>query len=177
MGGQGSRTEPLPVSVCVPWQKSAETLNTEMQNVSQAFVQLNEQVASQEGYDLRQHPDTGTQPARSTQEIYETKTKLRCESERGGQGLAARGEGAAPDPSAVPTGHPGGGCTSGAGAAQAVEGSSCPPAVIQRGLQRCTKQFQHMYKKCIKQVTMPLVKHFICLPMQFGFLCHSVKRR
>nr|XP_041577097.1 uncharacterized protein LOC100218926 [Taeniopygia guttata] len=107
--------------------KSAETLNSEMQNVSQAFVQLNEQVASQEGYDLRQHPDTGTQPARSTQEIYEKKTKLRCET------------------------------------------------VIQRGLQRCTKQFQLMYEKCMKRVTMPLVKHFICLPMQFGFICHSVK--
>ncbi|XP_068031301.1 E3 ubiquitin-protein ligase DCST1 [Anomalospiza imberbis] len=107
--------------------KSAETLNTEMQNVSQAFVELNEQVASEEGYDLRQRPDTGTQPAPSTQELYETKTKLRCET------------------------------------------------VIQRGLQRCTNHFQEMYKKCMKQVTMPFVSHLVCLPMQFGFVCHSVK--
>uniref|UniRef100_A0A8C3NNG9 Uncharacterized protein n=1 Tax=Cyanoderma ruficeps TaxID=181631 RepID=A0A8C3NNG9_9PASS len=59
--------------------RSAETLNTDMQNVSQAFVKLNEQVASDEGYDLRKRPDTGTQRAPSTQELYENKTKLRCE--------------------------------------------------------------------------------------------------
>lgn len=70
-----------------------------MQNVSEAFVELNEQVASEEGYDLRKRPDTGTQPAPSTQELYENKTKLRCDSEWGRQG---RGW-AAPDPSAVPT--------------------------------------------------------------------------
>lgn len=67
--------------VRVPWQRSAETLNTDMQNVSRAFVDLNEQVANEEGYDLRQRPDTGNQSAPSTQEIYETKTKLRCKSE------------------------------------------------------------------------------------------------
>lgn len=71
-----------------------------MQNVSQAFVELNEQVASEQGYDLRKRPDTGTGAAPSTQELYENKTKLRCESEWDGQ--AAHGEGAAPDPSAVP---------------------------------------------------------------------------
>uniref|UniRef100_A0A8C0ULU7 DC-STAMP domain containing 2 n=1 Tax=Cyanistes caeruleus TaxID=156563 RepID=A0A8C0ULU7_CYACU len=107
--------------------RSAETLNTEMQNISRAFVELNEQVASEEGYDLRQRPDTGTQSAPSTQELYETKTKLRCE------------------------------------------------AVIERGLQHCTGHFQNMYKKCKEKVTVPLVSHLICLPMQFGFLCHSVK--
>lgn len=107
LGGWGSRTKPLLVSVCVPWQRSAETLNTDMQNVSHAFVELNEQVASEQGYDLRKRPDTGTQPAPSTQELYENKTKLRCNSEWGGQGLAAHGEWVAPGPSAVPTGHPG----------------------------------------------------------------------
>ncbi|XP_041320823.1 E3 ubiquitin-protein ligase DCST1 [Pyrgilauda ruficollis] len=107
--------------------KSAETLNTEMQNVSQAFVELNEQVASEQGYDLRQRPDTGTETAPSTQKLYETKTKLRCET------------------------------------------------VIQRGLLRCTGHFQKMYKKCMKRVKLPLFRHLICLPMQFGFLCHMVK--
>ncbi|NXH38467.1 DCST1 ligase, partial [Dicaeum eximium] len=107
--------------------KSAETLNTEMQNISDAFVEMNEQVASEEGYDLRQRPGTGTQPAPSTQELYETKTKLRCD------------------------------------------------AVIERGLKRCTDHFKKMYNKCMKQVSMPLVNHLICLPMQFGFFCHSVK--
>lgn len=88
-GGAGPS---LCLCVRVPWQRSAETLNTDMQNVSRAFVDLNEQVANEEGYDLQQRPDTGSQPAPSTQEIYETKTKLRCKSECGRQGLAARGE-------------------------------------------------------------------------------------
>ncbi|XP_005532418.1 PREDICTED: DC-STAMP domain-containing protein 1 [Pseudopodoces humilis] len=126
LGGPGEQDQ-ASACVCLPWQRSAETLNTEMQNISRAFMELNEQVASEEGYDLRQRPDTGTQPAPSTQELYETKTKLRCE------------------------------------------------AVIERGLQRCTGHFQNMYKKCKEKVTVPLVSHLICLPMQFGFLCHSVK--
>ncbi|KAF4802334.1 DC-STAMP domain-containing protein 2-like protein [Turdus rufiventris] len=107
--------------------RSAETLNMDMQNVSRAFVDLNEQVANEEGYDLQQRPDTGSQPAPSTQEIYETKTKLRCKT------------------------------------------------VIERGLKRCTGHFQRMYDKCMKKVTVPLINHLVCLPMQFGFLCHSVK--
>ncbi|RMB93884.1 hypothetical protein DUI87_29620 [Hirundo rustica rustica] len=60
--------------------KSAETLNAEVQNVSQAFVDLNEQVASEEGYDLRKGPYVGGQRVPSTQEIYENKTKLRCDT-------------------------------------------------------------------------------------------------
>ncbi|XP_032569250.1 DC-STAMP domain-containing protein 2 [Chiroxiphia lanceolata] len=58
--------------------RSGETLNTEMQNLSRAFVELNDQVASDEGFNLRQDKDKGTQPARSTQELYERKTKHRC---------------------------------------------------------------------------------------------------
>ncbi|XP_014744805.1 PREDICTED: DC-STAMP domain-containing protein 2-like [Sturnus vulgaris] len=107
--------------------KSADKLNMEMQNVSRAFVQLNEQVASKEGYDLRQHLNTGIQPALSTQQIYETKTKLRCQT------------------------------------------------LIERGLQRCTRHFERMYRRCMNQVVVPLASHIICLPMQFGFLCRSVK--
>ncbi|CAN8206785.1 unnamed protein product [Coccothraustes coccothraustes] len=107
--------------------KSAETLNTEMQNVSKAFVELNEQVANEEGYDLRQHPETGKESGLSTQELYETKTKLRCET------------------------------------------------VIQTGLLHCTSHFKKMYKKCMKRVKLPLFNHLVCLPMQFGFLCHTVK--
>uniref|UniRef100_A0A803V6X3 DC-STAMP domain containing 1 n=1 Tax=Ficedula albicollis TaxID=59894 RepID=A0A803V6X3_FICAL len=107
--------------------KSAETLNADMQNVSRAFVELNEQVASEEGYDLRQRPNAGGQRALSTQQIYETKTRLRCQT------------------------------------------------VIEEGLQRCLGHFQRMYKECMKRLTVPLLNHLVCLPMQFGFLCHSVK--
>ncbi|XP_039943894.1 DC-STAMP domain-containing protein 2-like [Hirundo rustica] len=107
--------------------KSAETLNAEVQNVSQAFVDLNEQVASEEGYDLRKGPYMGGQRVPSTQEIYENKTKLRCDT------------------------------------------------VIQKGLQRCTDHFQTMHKHCMRIVVVPILSHLICLPMRFGFLCHSVK--
>uniref|UniRef100_A0A8B9N857 DC-STAMP domain containing 1 n=1 Tax=Accipiter nisus TaxID=211598 RepID=A0A8B9N857_9AVES len=57
---------------------SGQTLGAEMQNISRAFVGLNEEVASEEGYDLqqRQHPDPQLAP--STQQLYEMKTKLRC---------------------------------------------------------------------------------------------------
>ncbi|XP_056366025.1 DC-STAMP domain-containing protein 2 isoform X2 [Oenanthe melanoleuca] len=106
---------------------SAETLNTDMQNVSSAFMELNEQVASEEGYDLRQQPNTGGQRALSTQQIYETKTRLRCQT------------------------------------------------VIEEGLERCLGHFQRMHRECMKRLTVPLLNHLVCLPMQFGFLCHAVK--
>ncbi|XP_049661695.1 LOW QUALITY PROTEIN: E3 ubiquitin-protein ligase DCST1 [Accipiter gentilis] len=58
--------------------RSGQTLGTEMQNISRAFVGLNEEVASEEGYDLRQRQHTDPQLAPSTQQLYEMKTKLRC---------------------------------------------------------------------------------------------------
>ena len=56
-----------------------------MQNISRAFVGLNEEVASEAGYDLRQRRRPDPRPAPSTQQLYEMKTKLRCTCERGGQ--------------------------------------------------------------------------------------------
>uniref|UniRef100_A0A8D2M5U2 Uncharacterized protein n=1 Tax=Zonotrichia albicollis TaxID=44394 RepID=A0A8D2M5U2_ZONAL len=90
-----------PLSSLPSTMVGAETLNAETHNVSEAFMELNEQMASDDGYDLKQHPEMGKES--STQEIYETKTKLRCESERGGKS-GVESEGAAPDPTAVPTG-------------------------------------------------------------------------
>lgn len=126
---------------------------------------MNEQVASEEGYDLRQRPHAGTQRPLSTQELYEEKTKLRCAGEWGGE-HTGRSQQGTPDRS----------WAGGAGVAQAAEGS-CPPDVIGKGLQRCTGHFQKMHKMCMERVTVPLISHIICMPMQFGFLCHSVKRR
>uniref|UniRef100_A0A8C8B3W9 Uncharacterized protein n=1 Tax=Otus sunia TaxID=257818 RepID=A0A8C8B3W9_9STRI len=62
--------------------RSGQTLNTEMQNISRAFVGLNEEVASEAGYDLRQQPELNPRSATSTQQLYERKTKLRCNCER-----------------------------------------------------------------------------------------------
>ncbi|XP_035170454.1 E3 ubiquitin-protein ligase DCST1, partial [Oxyura jamaicensis] len=58
--------------------KSGQRLNTETQNISRAFVGLNEEVASKEGYDLKQGERTDSQATLSTQKLYEMKTKLRC---------------------------------------------------------------------------------------------------
>ncbi|XP_027554943.1 E3 ubiquitin-protein ligase DCST1-like [Neopelma chrysocephalum] len=123
--------------------RSGETLNAEMQNVSHAFMELNDQVASNEGYDLRQDKGKGTKRARSTQELYERKTKHRCASEQDGQGLAARRAGgcqpggAAPGPCASTMD---GVLASRSGSAQAAE-DSCLPGVIQNSLECCEGQF------------------------------------
>ncbi|KAM6037721.1 E3 ubiquitin-protein ligase DCST1 isoform 2-T2 [Theristicus caerulescens] len=81
-GGRGpgrSGAEPACVCVCVPpRQRSGQTLNAEMRNISRAFVALNEEVASEAGYDLRQRRRPDPRPAPSTQQLYETKTKQRC---------------------------------------------------------------------------------------------------
>lgn len=44
---------------------------------------LNEEVASEEGYDLTQGGRTDSQATLSTQKLYEMKTKLRCTCEWG----------------------------------------------------------------------------------------------
>uniref|UniRef100_A0A8C3K2C9 Uncharacterized protein n=1 Tax=Calidris pygmaea TaxID=425635 RepID=A0A8C3K2C9_9CHAR len=71
--------------MAVSWGDSGGTLNDEMQNLSHAFVKLNEEVASEEGYDLRQRRHPGPRPGQRTQELFEKKTKLRCAREWGGQ--------------------------------------------------------------------------------------------
>ncbi|KAM6190258.1 E3 ubiquitin-protein ligase DCST1 [Sarcoramphus papa] len=58
--------------------RSGRTLSAEVQNISRAFVGLNEEVASEAGYDLRQRRRPDPRPAPSTQQLYEMKTKLRC---------------------------------------------------------------------------------------------------
>ncbi|XP_074837402.1 E3 ubiquitin-protein ligase DCST1 isoform X2 [Carettochelys insculpta] len=58
--------------------RSGQTLSAETQNVSRAFVGLNEQVASESGYGgQRSRRAQGRRPP-STQQLYERKTKLRC---------------------------------------------------------------------------------------------------
>ncbi|XP_054038459.1 LOW QUALITY PROTEIN: E3 ubiquitin-protein ligase DCST1 [Rissa tridactyla] len=59
--------------------RGGRRLNAEMQNVSRAFVELNEEVASEAGYDLRRqrrHP--GPRPGQRTQELFEKNTRMRC---------------------------------------------------------------------------------------------------
>nr|XP_038023649.1 LOW QUALITY PROTEIN: E3 ubiquitin-protein ligase DCST1 [Anas platyrhynchos] len=58
--------------------RGGQKLDAETQNISRAFVELNEEVASEEGYDLKQGERTDSQAGLSTQKLYEMKTKLRC---------------------------------------------------------------------------------------------------
>ncbi|XP_061224850.1 E3 ubiquitin-protein ligase DCST1-like isoform X2 [Neopsephotus bourkii] len=106
---------------------SGQMLNSEVQNISRAFVGLNEEVASEAGYDLQQPQHGKTQLAPSTQQLYETKTKMRCND------------------------------------------------VVELGMQRCRDWFDTKYDACMEQIFVPLVNHFLCLPMKFKFLCHIVK--
>ncbi|XP_068271216.1 E3 ubiquitin-protein ligase DCST1 [Nyctibius grandis] len=59
--------------------RGGDTLREEMQNISRAFVELNDQVASEEGYNLRERRSVEPQKHLSTQEKYEMKTRLRCD--------------------------------------------------------------------------------------------------
>ncbi|KAM6226066.1 E3 ubiquitin-protein ligase DCST1 [Porphyrio hochstetteri] len=102
--------------------RSGQTLEGEMQNVSQAFVDLNQEVASEEGYDLR--PQPGHQAPTSTQELYEMKTKLRCTH------------------------------------------------LLELGVQRCREYFNKKHSSCMAAIAVPLISHFLCLPMTFTFLCN-----
>ncbi|KAM8986117.1 E3 ubiquitin-protein ligase DCST1 isoform 1-T2 [Ara ararauna] len=73
------RVSTAPLSkVMEDMARSGQTLNSEVQNISGAFMRLNEEVASEAGYDLRQSWSAKPQLAPSTQQLYETKTKLRC---------------------------------------------------------------------------------------------------
>ncbi|KAM9168877.1 E3 ubiquitin-protein ligase DCST1 [Mergus octosetaceus] len=58
--------------------RGGQKLDAEMQNISHGFVELNEEVASEEGYDLKQGEHTDSQAGLSTQKLFEMKTKLRC---------------------------------------------------------------------------------------------------
>ena len=81
-------TEDVGLSGSPAPQRSGETLNEEAQSVGRSFVGLNEEVADRQGYDLRRGAE-----ASSTQQLYESKTKLRCDRERG-PGGGTGGDGA-----------------------------------------------------------------------------------
>ncbi|KAM6309486.1 E3 ubiquitin-protein ligase DCST1 [Podargus strigoides] len=136
--------------------RSGQSLNTEMQNISQAFVALNEEVASKEGYDLRQRRAPGPRPARSTQQLYEEKTKQRCTCERRARDVAARGTGGCQPWDVAARGRP-------------------RPRRAPRGLGRCRDWFDEKHRACMEKLVIPVISHFLCLPMRSKFLCNIVK--
>ncbi|XP_069734483.1 E3 ubiquitin-protein ligase DCST1 [Phaenicophaeus curvirostris] len=107
--------------------RSGDKLDGEVKDITHAFVELNEEVASDMGYVLQQPQSQKDQPVLSTQELYEKKTKMRCEY------------------------------------------------VIQLGMQRCWDWFNEKHKACMEAVYVPLINHFLCLPMKMTFICNIVK--
>nr|XP_056708520.1 E3 ubiquitin-protein ligase DCST1 [Euleptes europaea] len=58
--------------------KSGKTLRSETREVSRSFLALNEQVASESGYNVRSVREESKKHPLSTQELYEEKTRRRC---------------------------------------------------------------------------------------------------
>ncbi|KAM4644491.1 E3 ubiquitin-protein ligase DCST1 [Amazona ochrocephala] len=127
--------------------RSGQTLNSEVQNISDAFMGLNEEVASKAGYNLQQSRSAKPQ-------------------------LAPRGKGAALPGTGLTRHHTwcpgwwGWGC---------ISSGSCPSDVIELGMQRCQDWFDTKYDACMERIFVPLINHLLCLPMKFKFLCHIVK--
>ena len=140
-------TEDVGLSGSPAPQRSGETLNEEAQSVGRSFVGLNEEVADRQGYDLRRGAE-----ASSTQQLYESKTKLRCDRERG----------------------PGGGDGGGAGM-WGRSRAARPAEVVQDATQRCRRWFEAKHRACMAQIVVPVISHLLCLPMRFTFLCHIAK--
>lgn len=183
-GAGRERGARAPRACVFPRQRSGRTLDTEMQNISRAFVGLNEEVASEAGYDMRRRPGPGSRGAPSTQQLYEMKTRLRCACERGGQeagnaAQAAAGQGTGlPQPPAprrprrAPGMVPG---PAGLGVRGQLRAPPPSPDVIELGVQRCRDWFNAKHKTCMAEVVVPLINHLLCLPMKFKFVCDIVK--
>lgn len=64
------------------WQGSKNDLKTDTQDISNSFTALNDQVASDEGFDANAEQEKSARIGKpSTQQLYEVKTRLRCSCE------------------------------------------------------------------------------------------------
>uniref|UniRef100_A0A670YTK3 Uncharacterized protein n=1 Tax=Pseudonaja textilis TaxID=8673 RepID=A0A670YTK3_PSETE len=61
--------------------RSGKTLRSESQDISRSFTELNKQVESRAGTESRRLARE-TEGSASTQEVYEAKTRMRCESKK-----------------------------------------------------------------------------------------------
>ncbi|KAF4103127.1 E3 ubiquitin-protein ligase DCST1 isoform X2 [Onychostoma macrolepis] len=47
--------------------------------------------------------------------------------------------------------------------------------VVQQGVSRCQDWFSVKWEKCMNTIQAPLINHFLCVPMQFHFLCDIMR--
>ncbi|XP_036394575.1 E3 ubiquitin-protein ligase DCST1 [Megalops cyprinoides] len=47
--------------------------------------------------------------------------------------------------------------------------------VVQQGIDRCQEWFDVKWQECMETVKAPLISHFLCVPMQFHFLCDIMR--
>ncbi len=51
----------------------------------------------------------------------------------------------------------------------------CVTDVVQQGVSRCQDWFRVKWEECMNTIQAPLINHFLCVPMQFHFLCHIMR--
>ncbi|XP_074174706.1 E3 ubiquitin-protein ligase DCST1 isoform X1 [Rhinolophus sinicus] len=148
---------------------SKESLRAEAQNISSSFKDLDAQVSSETGYTpekatvseetaqgLRTHRTVASRHHLSTQKMYEMKTKLRCSSE----------------------GHPGrgrAGPATGPGCGDLRQPLSLPTDVVNQAILSCRRWFDKKHEQCMQRISVPLLKHLLCVPMKFKFFCGIAK--
>ncbi|XP_073782188.1 E3 ubiquitin-protein ligase DCST1 isoform X4 [Danio rerio] len=49
--------------------------------------------------------------------------------------------------------------------------------VVQQGITRCQDWFRVKWDECMNTIQVPLINHFICIPMQFHFLCDIMREK
>ncbi|XP_039535914.1 E3 ubiquitin-protein ligase DCST1-like [Pimephales promelas] len=47
--------------------------------------------------------------------------------------------------------------------------------VVQQGISRCQDWFSTKWKECMNTIQAPLINNFLCIPMQFHFLCDIMR--
>lgn len=170
MGSRSPKLSPLtPFRPPPPPQGSKESLRAEAQNISSSFKDLDAQVSSETGYTpekatvseetaqgLRTHRTVASRHHLSTQKMYEMKTKLRCSSE----------------------GHPGrgrAGPATGPGCGDLRQPLSLPTDVVNQAILSCRRWFDKKHEQCMQRISVPLLKHLLCVPMKFKFFCGIAK--
>ncbi|TSK34762.1 Disintegrin and metalloproteinase domain-containing protein 12 [Bagarius yarrelli] len=47
--------------------------------------------------------------------------------------------------------------------------------VVKQGIDRCVEWFSDTWLKCMDTIKSPVISHFLCMPMKFGFLCNIMR--
>lgn len=134
-------------------QTDSEEFQNEAQNVSMQFQKVRDEVMGQYGFDSLGKESAHT--ANSTQEEYVAKTRARCDCECKW-----------PEKTIIID------CF---GIWKLKWWRVCVTDVVQQGISRCQDWFRVKLDECMNTIQVPLINHFICIPMQFHFLCDIMR--